>query len=97
MTACPNCGYHADRSTVAHAGTPADPLNAFPEGAVAVITAFRSGTGPAEAATLAGLGLLPGVRIVVVRRYPSIMVRIGHRTVALDGALAHALLVRKAE
>lgn len=42
---------------------------------------------------LLALGLLPGVELEVERSWPAIVVRMGHATLALDSALAGAVLV----
>ncbi len=48
---------------------------------------------PAELRKLLALGLLPGVELEVERRWPAVVLRLDYTTVALDAALAEAVLV----
>lgn len=41
-----------------------------------------------DAATLAGLGILPGVRLVLLQRYPGYLLQLGRTQIAVDEALA---------
>ncbi len=43
---------------------------------------------------LVTLGLLPGVRIRLLRRFPCYLIELGHAQIALDRELAEAILVR---
>lgn len=43
---------------------------------------------------LKALGLLPGTRLVLLRRFPCYLLQIGHAQLALDRRLASAILVR---
>jgi Fe2+ transport system protein FeoA len=47
----------------------------------------------AESAKLAGLGILPGVRLRVVQRRPAWVVKVGRSQLALDSALASRIRV----
>jgi DtxR family transcriptional regulator, Mn-dependent transcriptional regulator len=47
-----------------------------------------------DAARLAGLGVLPGVRLHLVQRYPAYIVRLGRSEIAIDAALASRIRVR---
>jgi DtxR family transcriptional regulator, Mn-dependent transcriptional regulator len=47
-----------------------------------------------EAAKLAGLGVLPGVRLHLVQRYPAYVIRLGRSEIAIDAALAARIRVR---
>lgn len=47
----------------------------------------------AELRKLLALGLLPGAEVEVERRWPAIVVRMGHARLAVDAALAEAVLV----
>lgn len=51
------------------------------------------GSGPT--AKLAAMGVLPGVRLVLVQRYPAFVFRIGHSELAVDGGLAGRIRVRR--
>lgn len=48
----------------------------------------------ADAARLAGLGLLPGVRLRVVQRFPAYILQLGHTEIAMDEGLAAHVRVR---
>lgn len=47
----------------------------------------------AEAAKLAGLGILPGVRLRIVQRSPAWVLRMGRTEIALDDELASQIRV----
>jgi Fe2+ transport system protein FeoA len=48
---------------------------------------------PADLRKLLALGLLPGVELLVERRWPAVVLKLDGATVALDSALAAAVLV----
>lgn len=48
----------------------------------------------AGAAKLAGLGVLPGVRLRLVQRYPAYVIQLGRTEIAVDEALARHVRVR---
>lgn len=48
----------------------------------------------ADAAKLAGLGLLPGVRLRVVQRFPAYILQLGRTEIAMDEGLAAHVRVR---
>jgi Fe2+ transport system protein FeoA len=48
---------------------------------------------PADLRKLLALGLLPGVELEVERRWPAMVLRLDFSSVALDAALAEAVLV----
>ncbi len=48
---------------------------------------------PADLRKLLALGLLPGVELEVERRWPAVVLRLDYSSVALDAALADAVLV----
>jgi Fe2+ transport system protein FeoA len=68
------------------------------------LTTLRPGQGGAvscleepwsgDAARLAGLGILPGVRVRLVQRYPAYVLQLGRTQIALDSALASRVRVR---
>lgn len=43
---------------------------------------------------LTALGLLPGVRVRLLRRFPCYLIELGHMQIALDRELASAIVVR---
>ncbi len=47
-----------------------------------------------DAAKLAALGLLPGVRLRLVQRYPAYVLQMGRSEIAIDEALAARIRVR---
>lgn len=51
------------------------------------------GSGPT--ARLAAMGVLPGVHLVLVQRYPGFVFRIGHSELAVDEELARRIRVRR--
>ncbi len=51
---------------------------------------------PADLRKLLALGLLPGVELEVERRWPAVVLRLDYATVALDTALAEAVIVAPA-
>jgi len=48
---------------------------------------------PADLRKLLALGLLPGVEVEVERRWPAVVLKLDSATVALDAALAAAVIV----
>lgn len=60
------------------------------EGATIVRLAARNA---GELRRLLALGLLPGVELAVERRWPAIVLRVGFATLALDAAMAEAVIV----
>ena len=67
-------------------------LDALPEGRRGVVRRLAA-AGGADLRKLLSLGLLPGVAVEVERRWPALVVRAGSATVALDAALASAVIV----
>lgn len=58
------------------------------------VTCLRE-PGGALAATLAALGVLPGIEVQVVQRFPAFVLRLGHAEIAVDETLAAMVRVRK--
>lgn len=85
------------------AGAPIPDTGGCPDcGSVRLTTLPRGGRGAiscleepwtAEAAKLAGLGILPGVRLSVVQRSPAWILRMGSTEIALDDTLASRIRV----
>ena len=67
-------------------------LGALPRGQPARVRALRAADDDALL-KLAGLGVLPGARLEVVRRSPALCVRVGDAFYALDRSLARRILV----
>ncbi len=99
LVCCPNCGYQAPREPRwlsrwrhrhnAYDGT----LAALRPGIETEIIAVR----PRDKRTLhklTALGLLPGVRVRLLRRFPCYLIELGHTQIALDRELASAIVVR---
>jgi len=68
------------------------PLSALAPGQRATIRRLAAGS-PAALRKLLALGLLPGVELEVERRWPAVVLKLDCATVALDAALAGAVLV----
>lgn len=96
MTKCTMCG-----STAGCAGCPIatgfflpERLSRLGAGECATV-AHLAARSPADLRRLLALGLLPGVDLVVDRRWPAIVVRSDAATVALDETLADAVIVNR--
>lgn len=70
-------------------------LTTLAEGDAARVTCLEEPEAPA-AAQLVALGVLPGVELQLVQRYPAFVFRIGHSELAVDSALAARIRVRPA-
>jgi len=68
------------------------PLSALMPGQRATIRRLAA-TNPAGLRKLLALGLLPGVELEVERRWPAVVLKLDGATVALDAALAGAVIV----
>lgn len=69
-------------------------LTTLGEGQAARVTCLEDpGGGPAR--TLAAIGVLPGVEIVLVQRAPAFVFRLGHAEFAVDAELAGHVRVRR--
>lgn len=68
------------------------PLDELPPGRAAFIRILQAGDDEALL-KLAGLGLLPGARVEVLRRSPALCVRLGKACYAVDRSLARRILV----
>lgn len=69
-------------------------LTTLEPGAVGVVSCLVEPWRP-EAAKLAALGILPGVRLRVVQRFPAWILRVGRTELALDMELASRIRVRR--
>ncbi|MCS6903452.1 MAG: ferrous iron transport protein A [Candidatus Bipolaricaulota bacterium] len=103
LICCPNCGYQAPqelpwlsrlrrwrRRNERLDGT----LAALQSGMEREIISVR----PRDQRTLhklTALGLLPGVRVRLLRRFPCYLIELGHAQIALDRELASAIVVRE--
>lgn len=102
LVCCPNCGYQAPkeprwlsqwrsrwrRRNGAYEGT----LASLRPGTETEIIAVR----PRDERVLhklTALGLLPGVRVQLLRKFPCYLIQLGHAQIALDRELASAVIV----
>ena len=69
------------------------PLTALSPGEEATVSCLDAGD--RAVARLAALGILPGVRLRLVQRYPTFVFRVGYAEVAIDHALASMVHVRR--
>ncbi len=69
-------------------------LTALAEGQTARVTCLEDPGGVA-ARTLAAIGVLPGVEVVLVQRAPAFVLRMGHAEFAVDAELAGHIRVRR--
>ena len=70
-------------------------LAALEAGQRATVRRLAAGS-PADLRKLLALGLLPGVELEVERRWPAVVLKLDCATVALDTALAEAVIVAPA-
>lgn len=66
---------------------PSNPVTTLEPGAKGVISCLTNPDHP-RTARLASLGLLPGVQIELVQKYPAFVLRVGFADIALDEELA---------
>lgn len=78
----------------AGAGCDAVALTELRPGETGVVSCLRA-PASSEARRLVALGVLPGVRLRVVQRYPAHVFQLGHAELAVDGRLASHIRVRK--
>jgi Fe2+ transport system protein FeoA len=81
---CPGLDCHSVRLTDLEPGD---------HGAVSCLEEPWSGA----ATRLAGLGVLPGVRLLLLQRYPGYVLQLGRTQIAIDEALARRVRLRLAE
>jgi Fe2+ transport system protein FeoA len=109
LVCCPNCGYqtpgeprwlrrwrrrwHKVQSAEATDPSAAISLVALKPGGDTEILEVHAHD-DAVVRKLTALGLLPGVRLRLLRRFPCYLVQISHAHIALDKQLASAILVR---
>ncbi len=68
------------------------PLGTLQPGQRATIRRLAAASA-ADLRKLLALGLLPGVELVVERRWPAVVLRLDYSSVAVDAGLAEAVLV----
>ncbi len=103
LVCCPNCGYQAPREPKwlsrwrlrwrPRLGAQDGTLATLGPGVETEIISVR----PRDKRTLhklTALGLLPGVRVRLLRKFPCYLIELGHVQIALDKELASAILVR---
>lgn len=66
---------------------PSHPVTTLAEGGIGVISCLTDPEHPGTG-RLASMGLLPGVPVRLVQRYPAFVLRIGYAEIALDTELA---------
>lgn len=109
LICCPNCGYqmlgeprwlrrwrrrwHRVRATEPLGTSAAISLVALKPGWDAEIVEVYAHD-DAVLRKLTALGLLPGVRVQLLRKFPCYLVQLGHAQIALDKQLASAIWVR---
>jgi Fe2+ transport system protein FeoA len=89
VTKCTMCGPIGSNFFVS------EPLAALEPGQRATVRRLAAKSA-ADLRKLLALGLLPGVEVEVERRWPAFVLRLDCATVALDDALAGAVLVSRA-
>jgi len=70
------------------------PLTHLSEGERGCVTCLQD-PGGAAAAKLAALGVLPGVELELIQRFPAFVFRIGYADLAVDTELASGIRVRR--
>ena len=71
---------------------PSHPVTTLKEGDVGVVSCLTDPDHP-RAARLASLGILPGIPVKLVQRYPAYVLRVGFAEIALDEDLARLVRV----
>jgi Fe2+ transport system protein FeoA len=92
---CTMCGTAPSRCDGCPIGSDlfvSQPLAALVPGQRATVRRLAAGS-PADLRKLLALGLLPGVELEVERRWPAVVLKLDCATVALDAALAGAVIV----
>ena len=108
LTRCPSCGYEFPsrprsldwfrRIFKKRAAVPVDgarvPLPDLAEGDVAELICLSEATAKRRNA-LAVYGVVPGCRLVLERKRPAVVIRVGETELALEESIARQLLVRR--
>lgn len=89
---CPNCGYALAPGRKGASGT-ARNLAELRPGDSAEIQDLDGSTGEERVKAAISMGLVPGVRVQMVRRHPTVLVKAGLRSLALDEALAKVVIL----
>jgi Fe2+ transport system protein FeoA len=79
------------RARAADPGGP-KPLSALGAGQSGVIARIVS-TSPERIVKLSSLGVMPGVRVLLVQRHPAVVLQVAETSIALDGDVADDILV----
>lgn len=90
---CPNCGYESTVAAEDKSVRRAVPLSQWPEKAEARVSHLHA-SDPQIHRRLAAMGLLPSAHVVVERRAPSFVLRIGSSRFAADEELVRAVYVQ---
>jgi Fe2+ transport system protein FeoA len=94
---CPSCGYSISPS-LAEMGTGKSSITSLADmgkGESARIVDLDATLDAEHLKILASMALLPGVECTVESRFPTFLVRVGLRQIALDRSLAKGILVRR--
>ena len=73
-------------------GTGARPLSALRPGESGIIVGITSA--PERKVKLSSLGVMPGVRVLLVQRNPAVVLQIAETSIALDAEVADDIQVR---
>ena len=90
---CPNCGYTlapGRKGSSAVAGNLAE----LRPGESAEILDLDNSAGVERVKAAISMGLVPGIRVQMVRRHPTVLVKAGLRYLALDEALARMIILQ---
>ena len=93
---CPNCGYALAPGHRGPTGA-AKNLAELRPGEAAEIADLDALAGDERVKAAISMGLVPGVRVQMVRRHPTVLVKAGLRSLALDEGLARTVLLVRGE
>ena len=93
---CPNCGYAL---APGRRGAPSAAKNLadLRPGDSAEIQDLDNSAGEGRVRAAMSLGLVPGVRVQMVRRHPTVLVKAGLRSLALDESLARVIILQSGQ
>ena len=72
------------------------PLSTLRPGETGLIV-HMAPTSPQRLVKLSSLGVMPGVKVTLVQRNPTVVLRIAETTIALDGAVADDIFVGRSD
>ena len=91
---CPNCGYALAPGRKGPTAV-AKNLAEMRPGEAAEIVDLYAAAGDERVKAVISMGLVPGVRVQMVRRHPTVLVKAGLRSLALDEGLAKVIILRR--